>query len=146
MIFLISSVSIVMSHFSFLILLIRILTLCPLVSMTKGLSIFMFFSKNQVLVLLILCMVLFVSNWLISALNLTFSCNPILLGVFGSFCSRAFMYAVKLLVWYPSKFLSLRYVSCMQQNARSCLHIQSVSLCLFIGELSPLMLREIKDK
>jgi hypothetical protein len=26
------------------------------------------------------------------------------------------------------------------------LHIQSVSLCLFIGELSPLMLREIKDK
>ena len=30
--------------------------------------------------------------------------------------------------------------SCMQQNAGSCLHMQSVSLCLFIGELSPLML------
>ena len=28
----------------------------------------------------------------------------------------------------------------MQQNVGSCLCIQSVSLCLFIGELSPLML------
>jgi hypothetical protein len=33
----------------------------------------------------------------------------------------------------------------MQQHAGSCLHIQSVSLCLFIGVLSPLMLRDIKD-
>jgi hypothetical protein len=33
----------------------------------------------------------------------------------------------------------------MQQSAGSCLHIQSVSLCLFIGELSPLMLRDIKE-
>jgi hypothetical protein len=28
----------------------------------------------------------------------------------------------------------------MQQNSGSCLHIQSVSLGLFIGEFSPLML------
>jgi hypothetical protein len=41
--------------------------------------------------------------------------------------------------------LALRCISCMQQNAGSCLHIQSVSLCLFIGELSPLMLRDIKE-
>jgi hypothetical protein len=41
--------------------------------------------------------------------------------------------------------LSLRYISCMQQNADSCLLIQSVSLCLFIGKLSPLMLRCIKE-
>ena len=40
----------------------------------------------------------------------------------------------------------LRCVSCMQQNAGSCLHIQSVSLCLFIGELSPLILRDIKER
>jgi hypothetical protein len=40
--------------------------------------------------------------------------------------------------------LSLRCVFCMQQNAGSCLHIQSVKLCLFIGKLSSLMLRDIK--
>ena len=34
----------------------------------------------------------------------------------------------------------------MHQNAGSCLHIQSVSLCLFIGELNPFMLRDIKEK
>ena len=42
--------------------------------------------------------------------------------------------------------LLLRCVSCMQQNAGSCLHIQSVSLCFFIGELSPLIVRDIKDR
>ena len=36
-----------MSPFSFLILLIRILSLCPLVSLDKGLSILLIFSKNQ---------------------------------------------------------------------------------------------------
>ena len=36
--------------------------------------------------------------------------------------------------------------SCMQQNAGSWLHIQSVGLCPFIGELSPLMLRDIRDQ
>jgi hypothetical protein len=43
----------VMSPFSFLILLICILSLCPLVSLAKGLSILLIFSKNQLLVLLI---------------------------------------------------------------------------------------------
>jgi hypothetical protein len=33
----------------------------------------------------------------------------------------------------------------MQQNAGSCLYILSVSLRVFIGELSPLMLRDIKQ-
>ena len=42
--------------------------------------------------------------------------------------------------------LALTCVSCMQQNAGSCLHIQSVSLCLFIGEFSLLMLRDIRDQ
>jgi hypothetical protein len=42
--------------------------------------------------------------------------------------------------------LSLRQVSCMQQKVGSCLCYHSVSLCLFIGELSPLILRDIKEK
>ena len=57
------------------------------------------------------------------------------------------------LVWKTfSHLFTLRYclylllgcVSCMQQNVGSCLSIQDVSLCLFIGELSPLILRDIK--
>jgi hypothetical protein len=42
--------------------------------------------------------------------------------------------------------LLLRYVSCMQPNDVSCFCIHSVSLCLFIGELSPLMLGNINDQ
>ena len=34
----------------------------------------------------------------------------------------------------------------MQQNVGSCLCSQSVSLCLFIGELSQFILRDIKEK
>jgi hypothetical protein len=44
-----------MSSFSFLILIIWILSLCLLVSLAKGLSSSLIFSKNQLLVLLILC-------------------------------------------------------------------------------------------
>jgi hypothetical protein len=33
----------------------------------------------------------------------------------------------------------------MQQNLGSCFCSQSVSLCLFIRELSPLLLRDIKE-
>ena len=34
----------------------------------------------------------------------------------------------------------------MQKNVGSCLCSQPVSLCLFSGELSPLILRDIKEK
>ena len=51
--FWISSDSVVMSLFSFLILLI--LSLCPIVSLAKGLFILFIFSKNQLLVWIILC-------------------------------------------------------------------------------------------
>ena len=68
MIFWISSGSVVMSPFSFLILLIRILSLCSLVSLAKDLSILLIFSKNQLLVLLIICTVIFVSTSWTSAL------------------------------------------------------------------------------
>jgi hypothetical protein len=47
MIFWISSDSVVMSPFSFLILLISILSLCPLVSLAKGLSILLIFLKES---------------------------------------------------------------------------------------------------
>jgi hypothetical protein len=71
----ISSGSVVMSPFSFLILLVGIQSLCPLVSMAKGLSILLIFSKNQLLIWLIFffCIILFVSPWLISALCLIVS-------------------------------------------------------------------------
>ena len=104
MMFWISSGSVVISPFSFLILLIRILSLCPLVSLAKGLSIVLIFSKNQLLVWLILCIVLFVSTWLISALSLNISCCILLLGEFVSFCSRAVRCTVKLLVYARSRF------------------------------------------
>ena len=42
--------------------------------------------------------------------------------------------------------LSLGWVSCMQQHVKSCVYIESVSLCLFIEELNSLILRGIKDK
>ena len=93
-----------MSPFSFLILLIWILSLCPLVSLAKGLSILLIFSKNQLLVWLILCIVLFVSTWLISAPSLIISCCLLLLGEFSSFCSRAFRCVVKLLMCALSSY------------------------------------------
>jgi hypothetical protein len=70
----------------------------PLVSLARCLSIFLIFSKNQLLVLLIPCIFLFVSLRLISAQSLTISCCLLLLGMFASFCSRALRCAVKLLV------------------------------------------------
>ena len=42
--------------------------------------------------------------------------------------------------------LRLRYVSCMQKTDRFCFCIQSVSLCLFISELSPFTLSDINDQ
>ena len=104
MIFWISSVSVVISPFSFLSLLIWILSLCPLVSLGKGLSILLIFSKKQLLILLILCIVLFVFTWLFSAQVLMISCCLLLFGIFASFCSRAFRCVVKLLVYALSIF------------------------------------------
>ena len=96
MVFRISSGSVVMSPFSFLILLIRILSLCPLVSLAKGLSILLIFPKNQLLVWLILWIVLLVSTWVISPLSLIISCLLLLLCEFASFSSRPFRCVVKL--------------------------------------------------
>ena len=40
--------------------------------------------------------------------------------------------------------LRLRCVSCIQQKDGSCIHIHSLSLCLFVGELS--LLRDINEQ
>jgi hypothetical protein len=56
------------------------------------------------MVLVIPCIVLFVSLWLISVLSLIISYHLLLLGVFASFCSRAFRCAVKLLDFALSSF------------------------------------------
>jgi hypothetical protein len=119
MVFWISSGSVVMSSFSFLILLIRMLSLCPLVSLSKGLSIFLIFSKNQLRVCLILCVVLYVSTWLISTLSLIISCGLLFLGEIASFCSRAFRCAVKLLVYALYSFFleALRAMSFSLRDA-----------------------------
>jgi hypothetical protein len=124
MIFWISSGSVFMSPFSFLILLIRILSLCPIVSLAKGLSILLIIAKNQLLVWLILCIVLFLSTWLIPALILIIFCHLLLLGEFASFCSRAFRCAVKLIVYALSScFLeALRAMSFPLRNAFIVFH------------------------
>jgi hypothetical protein len=67
----ISWVFAVMTHFAVLILLIWAFSLCRSVSLAKDLSILVFFAKSQFFILLILCIVLFVSNLLISALSIS---------------------------------------------------------------------------
>ena len=68
MILCISELSVVISSFSFLILLIWFFSLCFLMSLPNGLSILFIFSKNQLLALLIFAMVSLVSFAFISAL------------------------------------------------------------------------------
>ena len=77
--FLICSISVVMSPFSFLIL-IWILHFDPLVSLARILSILLILSKKELLDLFILCIIFFVSVWLTSDLSLTMSCLLLDLG------------------------------------------------------------------
>ena len=68
MILCISVLSVVISPFSFLVLLIWFFFLCFLMSLANGLSILFIFSKNQLLALLIFAIVSLVSFAFISAL------------------------------------------------------------------------------
>ena len=88
-------------------------------SLAKGLSILLIFSKNQLLLWLILWIVLLVSTWLISPLSLIISCHRLLLGEFSSFFSRAFRCVVKLLKCALSSFCleALRSMSFPLRNA-----------------------------
>jgi hypothetical protein len=112
-----------MSPFSFLILIIRILSLCLLDSLAKGLYILLVFSKNQLLVWLILRIVL-VSTWLISVLSLIISCSLLQLGEFASFISRASRCADRLLVYALSSFylVALRAMSFPLRTALIVFH------------------------
>ena len=73
MILCISVLSVVISPFSFLILLIWFFSLCFFMSLANGLSILFILSKNQLLALLFFAMVSFVSFAFISALTVKIS-------------------------------------------------------------------------
>jgi hypothetical protein len=91
-----------MFPFSFLILLIWIISLYSLISLANGLSIFFIYSKKQLLVSMILYSYFF--YLLYFSPSLIIFCCLLLLDVFASFCSRAFRCAVKLLVYVLSSF------------------------------------------
>ena len=99
-----SSVTVVISPFFLLIFLIWILSLCPPVSLAKGLSVLLIFFKEPASGF-VDCRVCFVSIWLISALSLIISCHVLLLGVFVPFSSIAFRCAITLLVYAVSSFI-----------------------------------------
>ena len=84
MILCISVLSVVISPFSFLILLIWFFSLCFLMSLANGLSILFIFSKKQLLALLTFAMVYLVSFAFISALIFKISFLLLTLG-FSSF-------------------------------------------------------------
>jgi hypothetical protein len=98
MILWISFLFVVIFPFSLLILLMGIVSPCLLDSLAKGLSVLLIFSKNQLLVSLIICILLlfvlfslsFFFYLLTSPLSLIVSCHLLLFVVFASFCSRAF--------------------------------------------------------
>jgi hypothetical protein len=97
MTFLYSMVSFVTSPFSFLILLIWRLSLCPLVSLAMSFIYLVDFLKEPA--------PRFVDSlyssfcfYLVDFSPEFISCHLLLLGAFASFCSRAFRCAIKLLV------------------------------------------------
>ena len=113
MILCISVLSVVISPFSFLILLIWFFSLCFLMSLANGLSILFILSKNQLLALLIFAMVSFVSFAFISALIFKIYFLLLTLGFFLSSFSNCFRYRVRLFIWLFSCFL--RY-ACIAMN------------------------------
>ena len=105
MILCISVLSVVISPFSFLILLIWFFSLSFLMTLVNGLPIFFIFSKNQLLALLIFAMVSFVSFSFISALIFMIYFLLLTLGFFISSFSSCFRYRVRLFIWIFSCFL-----------------------------------------
>ena len=113
MILCISVLSVVISPFSFLILLIWFFSLCFLMSLPNGLSTLFILSKIQLLALLIFAMVSFVSFAFISALIFKIYFLLLTLGVFISSFSSCFRCRVRLFIWLFSCFL--RY-ACIAKN------------------------------
>ena len=113
MILCISVLSVVISPFSFRILLIWFFSLCFLMSLANGLSILFILSKNQLLALLIFAMLSFVYFAFISALILKISFLLVPLGFFISSLSSCFRCRVRLFIWLFSCYL--RY-ACIAMN------------------------------
>ena len=113
MILCISVLSVVTSPYSFLILLIWILSLIFLMSLAKGLSSLLIFSKNHLLVSLIFSVVFFVSVLLTSALIFMISFLLLTLGLVCYSLSTSFRCKVSLFIWAFSCFL--RY-TCIAMN------------------------------
>ena len=113
MILCISVLSVVISPFSFLILLIWFFSLCFLMSLANGLSISFILSKNQLLASLIFAMVSFVYFAFISALIFNISFLLLTLGFFISSFSSCFRCRVRLFIWLFSCFLSY---ACIAMN------------------------------
>ena len=113
MILCISVLSVVISPFSFLILLIWFFSLCFLMSLANGLSILFILSKNQLLALLIFAMVSFVYFAFISAQMLKISFLLLTLGFFISSFSSCLRCRVRLVIWLFACFL--RY-ACIAMN------------------------------
>ena len=100
----ISAVSVVTSPFSFLILLIWVLSFFFLMSLANGLSILFIFSKNQLLVLLIFAIIFFLSISFISSLIFMISFLLLTLGFVCSSFSSSFRCKVRLFIWDVSCF------------------------------------------
>ena len=113
MILCISMLSVVISPFSFLILLIWFFSLCFLMSLANGLPILFILSKNQLLALLIFPIISFVSFAFISALIFKIYFLLLTLGFFISSFSSCFRCRVRLFIWLFSCFL--RY-ACIAMN------------------------------
>ena len=99
MILCISVLSVVISPFSFLILLIWFFSLCFLMSLANGFSILFILSKNQLLALFIFLMVSFISFEFIYALIFKISFLLLTLGFFISSFSSCIRCKVKLFIW-----------------------------------------------
>ena len=140
MILCISVLSVVISPFSFLILLICFFYLCFLMSLANGLSILFILSKKQLLALLIFAMVSPVSFASISALIFKISLPLLTLGSFTSplsSCSRlglGHLFDFFLVSWgrpaMPQIFPSALPLQCPIGFGLLCLHFNSL-LCIF---------------
>ena len=122
MILCISVLSVVISPFSFLILLIWFFSLCFLMSLANGLSILFILSKNQLLALLIFAMVSLVYFAFISALIFSISFLLLTLGFIISSFSSCFRCRVRLFVpvFLPGEFHGQRSLEgCSPQGHKS---------------------------
>ena len=124
MILFISVLSVVISSFSFLILLIWFFSLCFLMSLANGLSILFIFSKNQLLALLIFAMVSFVSFAFISALVFKIYFLLLTLGFFISSFSSCFRYKGDSFI--PGQRTKIPYVSWPKSQNRNDIATNSI--------------------